>query len=421
MRASIQLYSRPRPLFVSLLAASVAAGCAESSADADADAGMSAPVYAMVTHVWSDEGPTGYVALMSSLDVTDVSLDSAREFSGYTSAGVASGQLLVSPSAEDITIERYRITDSLDWQEAGKLGFAQEGVEEVGFYRQFLSRDRQAYVDVDVTGRVIWDPARFEVHGLGPDTDLPLQQDGLDLFANFNRTNFVFDDEILRPFSYHDQDWFRWSADTRVVIYDPNTHEPRELLSAQCPGLDTITRDEEGNTYLGTWEYSALHPLMGTGAAPCVVRLTPQNALDEAWNPDLTELTAGRHVVNFRYVGEGKAIAAVLHAEEYGEGFDFKGLTNQADDFWAVAARFHRLWLFDLAARLAAPMEGIEDFDFVNPGFFHALIDGRVFLFLGDGSTNNNSKTVVYELERSGRATRRFEAPGAAIQWLKLR
>lgn len=412
-----------RPIFVSFLAASTAAGCAGGSGDASAGPGgdMGAPVYAMVTHVWSDDGPTGYVALMNSLDPMEVSLETAREFPGYTSAGVASGQLLVSPSAEDLTIERYRITDHLDWEETGALSFVNEGAEAVGFYRQYLSRDHEAYVDVDVTGRVIWDPVAFEVHGLGPNTDLPLQQDGLDLFANFNRTYFVFDGEPLRPFSYHDQDWFRWSADTRIAVYDPRTHETRDILRAPCPGLDTITRDEDGNTYLGTWEYSALEPLMRTGAAPCVVRLTPQNTLDEAWNPDLTDLTGGRHVVNFRYVGGGKAVAAVLHAEEYGDGYDFTRLAEQVDDFWEVAAHFHRLWLFDLEARTAAPVEGIEDFDFTNPGFFHAVVDGRVFLFLSDGSSNNYSTTGVYELEPSGRVTRRFEAPGGVIQWMRVR
>src|SRR5690242_12040046 len=57
--------------------------------------------YALVTLVWSDEGPTGYVALTDNLDVGNVSLERAREFPGYTSIGVAGGQLLVSPSAED--------------------------------------------------------------------------------------------------------------------------------------------------------------------------------------------------------------------------------------------------------------------------------------------------------------------------------
>lgn len=411
-----------RALGASLIVAALA-GCSDGDGAAGGAGGTTeGTVYAMVTHVWSDEGPTGYVALMNRLDVESVALENAREFPGYTSAGVAAGQLLVNPSAEDPTIERYRITDDLTWEQTGALSFANEGAEEVGFYRQYSSRDH-ASVDVDITGRVIWDPTAFEVHGLGPNTDLPLQRDGLDLFANLNRTNFVFDDATLRPFSYHDQDWFRWSPDTRVAVYDPATHAPRELLSAPCPGLDTITRDEDGNTYLGTWEYSALSPLMGIGAAPCVVRLTPDNAIDESWSVDLTDVTGGRQVVNFRYVGAGKAIGAVLHAEEYGEDFDFARLAENVDDFWATVAQFHRLWFFDLEARSAVPVSGIAAFEFVNPWYSHATLDGRTFVFLGDGSngSSNYNRTVVYEVDDRGQATQRFDVPGAVIQWMRVR
>lgn len=97
-----------RPLFVSLLAASAAAGCAGDSGDggADSNGDTIAPVYAMVTLVWRDDGPTGYVALMNRLDAADVSLETAREYPGYTSVGAANGQLRLSPSAEGLTIER---------------------------------------------------------------------------------------------------------------------------------------------------------------------------------------------------------------------------------------------------------------------------------------------------------------------------
>jgi hypothetical protein len=380
-----------------------------------------APAYALVTLVWSDDGPSGYVALTDSLDPDDVGLEQAREFPGYTSVGVADGQLLVSPSAEDLTIERYRITDSRDWVNTGALSFLNAGAAEVGFYRQYVARDRIAYLDIDITGRVLWDPVEFAIVGAQSETLLPFQRDGLSVYANFNRTNFSFEGSILRPFSYHDEDWLRWSPNTQIVVYDADTHEATGQVDAPCPGLDSITRDEAGNTYLGTWEYSALFPLMGIGAAPCVVRLGPDDALDTSWNTDLTALTGGRQVVNFRYVGDGKAIAAVLHDEEYGDGFDFVNYAQNVDEFWASASRYHRLWMIDVEARTAAPVEGIDAFPFINPGFFHSIIDNRVFVFLGDGSTNNPPSTLVYEIDRSGQASRRFESPGSITQWIRLR
>jgi hypothetical protein len=396
-------------------------GSASSPSEEHGAGGATGHAYALVTHVWSDQGPTGYVALMESLDGGDVSLGSAREFPGYTSAGAVDGSLLVSPSADDLTIQRYHITDDLSWEKTGTLSFANEGAEAVGFFRQYLGERGSAYLDVDVTGRVVWDPSTLELRGSGSETDLPLRRAGLDLFANFNRANFVAKREILRPFSYHDQDWFHWSADSPIVVYDATTHDLKSVVHAPCPGLDTMTHDEDRNIYLGTWEYSALYPLMGVGAAPCVARLLPDSTLDDSWNTDLTAMTDGRHIVNFRYIGGGKAIAAVFHAEEYGPNYDFPGLVERVDDFWEMAGNFHRLWLFDLVERSASPMDGIEEFEFINPWFAHAVLNDRIFLFLSDGTTVNQATTSVYELDDQRRAKRRFGVPGGVIQWIQVR
>lgn len=403
------------------LAATAALGCSAESDIGARDGTSVEPIYAMVTLVWNDEGPTGYVGLTHDLDA-GASLSEAREFPGYTSVGVADGSLLVNPSWEDLSIERYAITDDLQWVEDGALGFSNEGPEAVSFQTQFTSATA-AYLNVDVTGRVLWDPVAFGITGNRSDTLLPTEKDGLSLYANLNRTGFVFSDTILRPFSYHDDDWFRWSAESPIVVYDRVTHDATEVIDTPCPALDSITRDERGNLYLGTQEYSALQPLMGTGAAPCTVRLTPDQKLDPRWDGDLTRLTGGRQVVNFRYVGHGRAIAAVLHHEEYGEDFAFSELAQNTDDYWALAAQYHRLWSFDVEAGRAAPVGGVDAFEFVNPGFFHAVLDGRTFVFLGDGNngSNNYNQTVVYEIDDAGQATRRFEVTGSVVQWVRVR
>ncbi len=132
-------------------------------------------------------------------------------------------------------------------------------------------------------------------------------------------------------------------------------------------------------------------------------------------------MTGGRFVVNFRYLGGGKAVGAVLHAEEYGEGFDFKNLVQNVDAFWETALRFHRLWMFDLEAGTAAPVRGIDAFTFISPGFFHTTLDGRTFVFLQDGMSADYARTIVYEFDKAGNATRHSEVTGNLIQWLKVR
>lgn len=419
-------------LAAGLVGASFAAPACSSSAKADDGEGGAGgeggafseeePVYALVTLLWGDEGPIGYVALSRTIDQEDVTLDRAREFTGYTSVGWADGQLLVSPSADDPTLERYRISDALEWLPSETLSFLGEGVEGVGFHKQYMTQDQIAYVDVDVTDRVLWDPAALTLTGRRSDTLLEHERDGLQLYAALNRSHFVFDDIVFRPFAYHDDLWFDWSPDSELVIYSSKTHDAADVVTLPCPALDTITRDEGGNYYLSTFEYSGLYPLIGDAAAPCSVKIDAELRIDASWDTDLTSMTEGRFVTNFRYVGHGKAVGAVLHHEQYGEDFDFEALAG-TDDFWTATAQYHRLWMFDVDAGTAAPISGIDELEFVNPGYFHAVLDGRTFVFLGDGSngSNNFNETFVYEIDEQGAARLLFRAPGSVIQWVRLR
>jgi hypothetical protein len=109
-----------------------------------------------------------------------------------------------------------------------------------------------------------------------------------------------------------------------------------------------------------------------------------------------------------------------LHAEEYPEGSDFGSYLANVDDFWANEGKFHRFWLFDVMAQTAAPVTGVA-FDFVSPAFFHAQIDGRLFVFANPGDTNQSPGTYVHELSLDGTATPLFRVPGDALQWVKVR
>ena len=393
-------------------------GCSGEPADTDAPSGgsYSEPVFALSTLVWGDDATTGYVTLSNTLELDDLSLGNAREFPGYTSIGVADGQLLVT-NTDTPVIHRFGINDALEWDDRGELSLMNEGVTNCGFFLQYMQRDRMAYAGEFATARMLWDPVAFEVKGSKMDTRLDLVRDELDLFANYNRNYVVFDGPVMRPFSYHDQDWFKWAPDSQIVVYDRDKHTEKSVIDAPCPGLDTITRDERGNLYFSNWEYPALHALTGTGAAPCVARVTPEGALDEAWQTDLKPLTEGRQVVNFRYLRDGKAIAAVFHAEELAQDFDFEAAAADQDAFWEVAPQHHRLWMFDLNAGTAEPVRGLPDED-LPPSYSHAEIDGRFFIMR---EASDYSKTTVYELSLDGEAAERFQVTGSAYQWLQVR
>lgn len=369
------------------------------------------PVYAMLFIVWSDDGPTGYVSLSDTVERSSVVLNEAREVPGYASIAAVGGNLLVA-SGDEPSITRYSIGDDLTWQDGPTLSFANQGLEEAGFYRQYLADDDTAYLELEVNKRVLWDPMALEIRDVLETSSLPLERDGLPLFANYNRAYHRFDGNVLRPFSYHDEDWYEWAADTQIVVYDAATQEEAGVLDAPCPALDTVSRDEAGNLYFSTWEYGALHGLSGR-PAPCVAKINADGTLGTM--PDLTQWTEGRQLKLFHYLSDGKGVAAVLHHEEYGD-IDFTAL--DIDGFYDIDGLHYRLWLFDLEQETARPLEGIAEGYNVNATYSIAKLDGKSFLFV---SAEDFSNTKVYELDASGSVTERFEVPGVVYQWLKVR
>jgi hypothetical protein len=67
-------------------------------------------------------------------------------------------------------------------------------------------------------------------------------------------------------------------------------------------------------------------------------------------------------------------------------------------------------------AGTAAPVDGI-DVD-ISSGAQFAVLDGRTFVFL---PFDDWARTMVYELDDSAQATRRFEVTGDVFKWIRVR
>jgi hypothetical protein len=216
---------------------------------------------------------------------------------------------------------------------------------------------------------------------------------------------------VLKPFYYHDEDWFLFGARTSIAVYDPETHEERDIIDVPCPALEVMSQDEAGNTYFSPWTYGPMLSLFGEGPETCIRRVKNDSTLDEDWAPNLPEWTGGRPVQVLRYVRDGKALATVLHVDEvsgdFASGYD-EELALELD-------QHYRLWELDLDAETARPIEEIAS---SGSGFNLAEIDGRTFVFVPDAEW---SKTTVFELEPDGRARPRFTASGVVNNWIRLR
>lgn len=370
------------------------------------------PVYALQYRVETDDSVTSYVVLTDTLDVTELSLERAREFSGYAFVTASNGQLLVSDGESPI-ITRYQITPELDWVEVDRLSFANTGVTggAAGFERHWFLNERTAYLTLDITKRVVWDPSELSIRGVMEDSALELTRDGLRLDATFNRQPRALQGPVLKAFYYRDEDWFLFGPTTPIAVYDPDTHEETRIIDAPCPALEVATQDEAGNTYFSGWTYGPTLSLFGAGPAPCVRRITPEATLDEEWTPDLRAWTGDRPVHVFRYMRDGKALGTVLHVDEveidFAAGYDERAAA-ELDAHW-------RLWLFDLEAESAREVRGLGA---TESGFNWANFETRTFVLLPyDGW----ARTKVFEIDAEGNATERFDTVGNVSEWLRVR
>lgn len=371
------------------------------------------PLYALSTTVYqTDDLVLSYVTLTDTLDIDSLPESSAREFDSYAFVTSSEGKLLVS-DGESPQITRYDITPELDWVEEERVSFAAQGITGggAGFERHWFVDATTAYVTLDVTKRVVWNPRDMTISGVAEDSSLPLERDGFLLDATFNRQPRRLQGPTLKPFYYRDEDWFLFGQYTSIAVYDPETHAEQKVIDVPCPSLEVPSQDEAGNTYFSTWSYGPVLGLYGLGPENCVRRIKPDATLDEDWTPDLSAWTGGRPVNVFRYMRDGKAVGTVLHVDE--ADVDFEAAYDEEE---AAKLDAHwRLWLFDLEAETAQPIEGIEG---IGGGWFWANFAGRTFVFVPDAEWTSSK---VFELDEDGNATERFEATGFINDWIRIR
>jgi hypothetical protein len=409
--------SWPSRTVVALAVASafVAVGCSDgrgSSSSGDPDDGTG-PVYAFTSQIFDDDGERSvYVELKPSLEVDEISLDRAREFHGVANIAGIGGRLFVS-DGEDPTITQYSITDALEWIERGKLGFHDYGVgDNANFFGQFQLDDNTMYLNFDVASRVVWDPMNLAIKEVHEDTELQLTSGDLTLSGAGNHSRLRYAGNTMQAFFYHDDDWYDFGTTSKIAVYDRETHQEVAVLDGPCPGLAVNSMDEQGNTYFSAWDYTPLFALYGVGPAPCVARVTSEGKLDLDFDHDLTPLTGGRHLMNFRYMRDGWGFADVLHHELLDADFERELDPSVLDQIFDGGA--FELWRIDLEHGKAEPFEDVGD---IGMGWQAGVIDGRTFLFV---PSPDWSTTKVFELDADGAATKLLEAPGT-VSFLRIR
>lgn len=244
-------------------------------------------------------------------------------------------------------------------------------------------------------------------------SELPRELDGLPLHAAGNGNYLRFKGKSWLLYNYMDEDWWRFGSKSYAVSYDPKTHEEVERLELPCPGIDTATQDEAGNTYLSSGSYTGLLALYDMGPKPCLVKLNASGELEESWTTDLTDVTEGRPVSALEYARDGFAFVNVLHHERLGVKPDDKEIPAEVvesvsnDENWQV-------WLINLKDRTGRPLDEITG----RMGQSAVQrIDGRAFLTVG---YDDWSRTKLFELGDDDELKQVDDFRGEGV-WLKLR
>lgn len=388
-------------------------GTACASSDDDHATGSGdGPLYAMMIQVYDPEDRTVYVSLSDTLDVDSVSLSEAREFPGVANLAAVGGRLLISSgSLPEIT--EFSITSNHDWLEGRTTSFAGYPLSDnANFYYQFIVDEERALLPFEGTKRILWNPSEMAIERVLEDTTLSPSEPGLTLESGGNRNGVKYPGAVMQTYFYHDDDWYEYGSKSHIAVYDADTFEETRILDVPCPGLTIATRDEAGNTYFSNWGLP-LPSITGDAPATCLARVNADQTTVETF--DLREWTGGRFASNFRYLGDGRAFANVLHHEALGVSSPSELTTEQLDELWESGPHW-QLWFLDVREQSGAPVSGIDVA--IADGAQMATLDGRSFVFL---PYDDWGRTKAYELMPDGAAVERFDTAGDVFKWVRVR
>jgi hypothetical protein len=387
-------------------ALAAAAGCGNTTTPATNGVGTTnEPVYLIQTAIYAPDETFNYTVLGHTLDfnIDLARLDTARQFPGYTGIEAIGGTVYAADGAAPF-IRKYQVNDDLSWKELGKLNFSAYPMDTnnyMNFYFQSIKDDDSVYFyyGADKTSRVRWSMKDWKIVEALQDTKLPTPPAGWVLINTGNRTGIRdYKGAVVQAFTQYNEETDSNSDKSWLAVYDPTTHVEKDVLEVDCPGMQQSTHDEDGNMYFGTTFSFPTKKLYGKGPAPCVIKVKPDGTIDTSFAPnDMTAWTGGFYGVNFRYLGEGKAIANVLHHDRLGGTFTGdveKAVVDKISDDPTV----WELHLIDLAKGTSQVIsDGFKPEHDLGWYTIYAQVDGRTFIIVQ--LDTEDTRSAVYELD----------------------
>lgn len=399
------------PLHVLTFGSALALGCGDDEVTIDVGArtpASSTALYAVSTFIFDDTGATAYVALTDSLDEQTIELSSAVEFPGWSSMATMGGAVFIG-GGEAPEVTRYAITDEGTLGSGETLSFAEFGYSSVPFSHNVFFDETTAHLRLEETGRVLWDPTELAIRGAVEAPEIARERDGLSVSAANFEGLAVRADGVSWPYFWHDADWYEFHQSSQIGIYGADGALDT-LLDAPCPALNIATADEQGNLYFTGMVDTIAYQLLEAGSSleRCAVRVNAgEHAIAEGWPRRFEELTEGRPSGRFYYLKDGVGILTVFHEE--------RATVDPADAFGSIFADHWGLWLVDLDAWRAEPIEG---WGFGSSNVFFSRVGARTFLHRVSADF---SETKIYEITTAGGVTLQLTVPGYATAVAQVR
>lgn len=365
--------------------------------------------FALASTVLGENSNTTYVRRLDELEAGEVSLENAREYPGYATIGAVDGMFFVG-NGETPEITRFVMDGDNTLEKDGSVNFGQY-VGESPLYANTFGTSTSAYLDMEDSGHVVWNPEEMTIEETRTLDDIPDTREELPVFQSFRRGTVVHDGKVFQPFHWRGENYYDFAADSHIAVFDAESGDVEKVLEAPCPGLDVGTKDADGNIYFTNWVNATAAPVIdgeSNSHDTCAVKIDAGTTeLNGDWTRDLAEMTDGREVAAVRILEGSTALAAVLDHERVDQADEVEQSTITRGQNW-------ELWRLDLEEGTGSKVGGT---DYIAGGYYAFRLDGRMVVLL---PTADYSETTAWEIPVDGEARELFTIEGWVYQMVEF-
>lgn len=354
------------------------------------DRATPASVYVVGSTLNGPEGWNAYVAVIPQLAPQQIDYAKALEIPGRADVWVWDKKVFIA-EAQSPTVKRYAVAEDLSLvQEGTVLSFAAQGLPSAQFWNAIWLTPEKAYMN-NIGNReyIVWNPRTMEIAGRIAHPALE-ERPGFEVRnSSTNRGSVVRDGRLYHSYYWTDKNYEKYTADSRIAVYDIATEQLVSVIEAPCPGLDVATKDDAGNLYFSSWTgLPGLSLVLGQPTS-CAVKIPAgSETIDPNWTVTWPSITEGRHAAALRYQGGNHALVSVFHHERV----TYDSMSNA---FALVGTENWQTWRLDLSSRTATPLADIAP----NSGAIYVERIGAPGYALIP--TENYQSSQIYEINGS--------------------